>query len=163
MIYWIPLVVTFLGQLATLATILGIRRAYDCDVFLPGGVDFAPARQNRLLLSGSLCHALVALCLYFWIAGLERGGPIPGGLREFAAYARVLVPLLYFLGLALMLRVGRHLSGFSNLRMTRPDGSVLLPAQLMKPLWLAVNLQVAAAVIGMGVFYHRSLLGLLMQ
>lgn len=163
MIYLIPLVVTLLGQLATLVAVVGLRRAYDCDIFLPGGVEFAPTRQNRLLLVSSVCHLAAALGLVAWVAALERGAPLSARVLELAHAARVAVPLLYFLGMVVMVRVGRHLSRFSDLKMTRPDGSVLLPAQLMKPLWLAVNLQGAAALIVIGVFYHRSLLGLLMQ
>lgn len=163
LIYLVPVAVTLLGQLATVVAILGLRRAYDCDIFLPGGVAFAPAQQNRWLLVSSVCHLAAALGLVAWVSVLERGAPFPARWTEYAHGARLAVPLLYFLGMAVMVRVGRHLSRFSDLKMTRPDGSVLFPAQLMKPLWLAVNLQGAAALIVLGVFYHRSLLGLLMQ
>jgi hypothetical protein len=161
MLYLLPLSVALLAHLSTVATMLGMIRAYDCDLYLPGGVDFDPRRQNRLLLWASLCELVAALWLVAWV--VHREGTLTAhealtpALTFLASTGRGMVPLLYLLGMVLLTRVGRHLSKFSDLRMTRPDGSTLLPRDLMRPLWLAVNAHGSMLLIVPPVLMYRSL------
>ena len=132
MVLYLPLVVVLFAELATLAGSAALRKTYDSDFYLPGGVAFAPQGQNRKLMLASLLQ-LVAWSGYgLWVARL-----LPTTVT-----ARMLVGavgVLYLLAMSLLIGVGRHLGRFSNLRMTRPDGSEILPLNLMRPLGLAVN------------------------
>lgn len=132
MVLYLPLVVVLFAELATLAGSAALSKTYDSDFYLPGGVAFAPQIQNRKLVLASLLQ-LVAWSGYgLWVARL-----LPATVT-----ARMLVGavgVLYLLAMSLLIGVGRHLGRFSNLRMTRPDGSEILPVNLMRPLGLAVN------------------------
>ncbi len=133
----LPLAITLVAHLATLAAMLALARAYDCDLYLPGGKSFDPRRQNRRLAVAGSLELLAFLWVALWL-GQSRLGDSPL-IPLLSSWARFGVPLLFFGGLAIFTQVGRHLSQFSNLRMTRPDGSVLLPGDIMRPLWLALN------------------------
>ena len=67
-----------------------------------------------------------------WVAHL-----LPAALTARQLFGAIGV--LYALAMWLLLRVGSHLGRFSDLRMTRPDGSQILPVELMRPLSVAVN------------------------
>ena len=126
------------GQLATLAGISGLRKTYDSDFYLPGGDSFGPQGQNRKLY----CACLLQLAAWAWYAlwvarRLGILNLIPASLALWKVSAIVGVP--YLLAMLLIVSVGRHLGRFSDLRMTRPDGSEILPMDLMRPLSLAVN------------------------
>ncbi|MBT9583978.1 hypothetical protein IV102_11595 [bacterium] len=165
MLYLLPSALALVAHLSTLAAMVGLSRAYDCDLYLPGGTAFDPRRQNRLLGWATGCEWFAALWLVVfviqregvaahWLAGHAEAA---AALNFFSSAARLGVPVLYLLGMHWLTRVGRHLSKFSDLRMTRPDGSVLLPRDLMRPLWLAVNAHGAMLLIVPPVLLYRSL------
>lgn len=132
MVLYLPLGVVALAELATLAGFAALRKTYDSDFYLPGGVAFAPQRQNRRLVLASCLQLLTWSAYGLWLAHL-----LPGQLTLRQLLGAMAPP--YLLGMWLLIGVGRHLGRFSNLRMTRPDGSQILPADLMRPLSLAVN------------------------
>ena len=158
MLLLLPLGVAIVAQLSTLAAMLALFRAHDCDLYLPGGIAFDPTAQNRRLALAACCHLVAALELITWVAYQEQVFPSHHTIaRGLASAAQVLVPLLYTVGLVVMTRVGRHLSRFSDLKMTRPDGSILLPRDLLRPLWLAVNAHASMLLIVPPVLLYRSL------
>jgi hypothetical protein len=132
MVLYLPLLVVLFAELATLAGSAALRKTYDSDFYLPGGIAFGPQAQNRKLMLASLLQLVAWTGYGLWAARL-----FPPGLSP-----RILVGtvgLLYLLAMTMLIAVGRHLERFSDLRMTRPDGSEILPVNLMRPLSLAVN------------------------
>ncbi|MBN9416665.1 MAG: hypothetical protein J0I12_14565 [Candidatus Eremiobacteraeota bacterium] len=139
MVLFLPLVLVLVAQLATLVGIGSLRKTYDNDFYLPGGDSFAPQAQNRKLLLACFLELLAWTWWAFWVARrLGLSEILPASLAEpQISMAAILVP--YLIGMVLIVRVGRHLGRFSDLRMIRPDGSEILPVDLMRPLGLAVN------------------------
>lgn len=139
MVLFLPLVLVLVAELATLAGISALRKTYDSDFYLPGGASFGPRAQNRKLILGCLLQLLAWGWYSLWVArrlGLSELLPAAVAAPEISA-AAIAAP--YLLAMILILSVGRHLGRFSDLRMTRPDGSEILPMDLMRPLSLAVN------------------------
>lgn len=138
MVLFLPLVLVFFAELATLAAVRSLGKTYDSDFYLPGGVAFAPRGQNRKLLLACLLELLAWSWWALWVA--HRTGQLESPAWIVAdGPSAVGVFLLYLLGMSLLLSVGRHLGGFSDLCMTLADGSELRPGDLMRPLSLALN------------------------
>ena len=139
MVLFLPLILVLVAQLATLAGSLALRKTYDHDFYLPGGDSFGPQGQNRKLLFACLLQLLAWSWWGLWAARrLGISELLPASLASAnISIGAVVVP--YLLGMLLIMSVGRHLGRFSDLRMTRPDGSEILPVDLMRPLSLAVN------------------------
>ncbi|MBS2033457.1 hypothetical protein JST97_00600 [bacterium] len=146
MVLYLPLVVVALAQLATLASWAALRKTYDSDFYLPGGVAFGPQGQNRKLILACFLQLLA------WTAyGLWLGHLLPASLNLHKLLGVVAIP--YMLAMWLLISVGRHLGRFSDLRMTRPDGSQILPLDLMRPLSLAVNAYATLVLLVPLLFY----------
>lgn len=139
MVLFLPLVLVLVAQVATWAGIGALRKTYDSDFYLPGGDSFGPQGQNRKLYVASLLQLGAWSWYAVWVAGhLGIVEKLPASLADLKVSATVIgVP--YLLAMVMIVRVGRHLGRFSDLRMTRPDGSEILPVDLMRPLSLAVN------------------------
>ncbi|MBX3167223.1 MAG: hypothetical protein KF760_07415 [Candidatus Eremiobacteraeota bacterium] len=139
MVLLLPLVLVLVAELATLAGISALRKTYDSDFYLPGGVAFGPRGQNRKLYLACLLQLLAWAWYTVWVGrrlGLAEILPAALAAPKISA-AAIAAP--YLLAMLLIVSVGRHLGRFSDLRMTRPDGSEILPMDLMRPLSLAVN------------------------
>lgn len=139
MVLFLPLLLALVAQLATLAGIGALRKTYDSDFYLPGGMAFGPKGQNRKLYLACLLQLFAWIWWAFWVArrlALSELLPAELAAPEISAPA-VAVP--YLLAMLLIVNVGRHLGRFSDLRMTLPDGREILPVDLMRPLSLAVN------------------------
>ena len=139
MVLFLPLVLVLVAQLATIAGIAGLRKTYDSDFFLPGGVSFGPQGQNRKLYLACALQLAAWSWYALWVAQhLKKLDGLPADLSDWKISA-AMVGVPYLLAMLLILSVGRQLGRFSDLRMTRPDGSEILPLDLMRPLSLAVN------------------------
>ncbi len=156
MVLFLPLVLVLVAELATLAGIGALRKTYDSDFYLPGGASFGPQAQTRKLIFACLLHLLAWAYYTLWVArrlGLSEVLPAELAAPEISA-AAIAAP--YVLAMLLIVSVGRHLGRFSNLRMTRPDGSEILPVDLMRPLSLAVNAYGTLALLVPLLFYLHS-------
>ena len=139
MVLFLPLVLVLVGLLATLAGISALRKTYDSDFYLPGGDSFGPKGQNRKLYLACLLQLLAWSWYGLWVAHrVNLVSLLPVTLLSWKVSAAI-VAAPYLLAMLLTISVGRHLGRFSDLRMTRPDGSEILPMDLMRPLSLAVN------------------------
>lgn len=139
MVLFLPLLLVLVAELATLVGISGLRKTYDSDFYLPGGASFGPRAQNRKLLLACLLQLLAWTWYGLWVsARLELSEVLPASLAA-PKISAAAITAPYLLAMLLIVSVGRHLGRFSDLRMTRPDGSEILPVDLMRPLSLAVN------------------------
>lgn len=153
MVLFLPLVLVLVATLATLAGIGALRKTYDSDFYLPGGISFGPRRQNRKLVIACILQLTAWAWYSLWVArrlGLTE--VLPAGLAE-AKITVAAIAAPYLLAILLIVSVGRHLGRFSDLRMTRPDGSEILPMDLMRPLSLAVNAYGTLALLVPLLFY----------
>lgn len=132
---------------------------------MPGGTAFDPQGKNRQLVAAGAFHFIAGFWLLCWVVQkektfrpfLNRHEDLTAGLNFLASFSLPGAALFYLAGMVILLRVGRHLGRFSDLRMTRPDGSVLLPRDLMQPLWLCLNAHGALLLIVPAVLAYRSL------
>lgn len=161
MVLFLPLVLVLIAQLATLAGISALRKTYDSDFYLPGGDSFGPQGQNRKLYLASFLQLLAWTWYTLWVCqhlgpGFDLFAPGPINpiplpvldiLPKIWRAAVVGVPVVYLTAMLMIISVGRHLGRFSDLRMTRPDGSEILPMDLMRPLSLAVNCYATLALL----------------
>lgn len=147
MVLFLPLVLVLVAQLATLAGISALRKTYDSDFYLPGGDSFGPQGQNRKLYFACLLQLLAWSWYALWLAHrLRMVDMVPAQLMTLKVSA-AMVGVPYLLAMVMIISVGRHLGRFSDLRMTRPDGSEILPMDLMRPLSLAVNSYATLALL----------------
>lgn len=166
MVLLLPLCILLVAHFSTFAAMTALARAHDCDLYLPGGKAFDPHLQNRRLAWATAWELLALLWLSLWLGqqeGMLRSyyqahQNVAALIQFLSRCAWLTVPLCYLVGMTLLTRVGRHLSQFSDLMMTRPDGSVLLPRNIMKPLWLALNAHGSMVLIVPPVLLMRSLL-----
>ena len=138
MVLFLPLVLVLFAEIATLAAVRSLRKTYDSDFYLPGGVAFAPQGQNRKLLFACLFELLAWSWWAVWVAHRSDLLKAPAWLVANQPSA-IGICGLYLAGMLLLLGVGRHLGRFSDLRMTLADGSEVRPGDLMRPLSLALN------------------------
>lgn len=147
MVLFSPLLLVLVALVSTLAGIAGLSKTYDSDFYLPGGVSFDPRGQNRQLVFACLMQIVAWSCYTVWV--VQRLNLLVVVAPQFLSsrLSAAMVGLPYALAMFAIVRVGRHLGRFSDLRMTRPDGSEILPIDLMRPLSLAANAYAALAIL----------------